>query len=409
MSTLAPAFRVAIEDRDITRVVSDRLISLTLRECRGDEADQLDIDLDDSHGQLAIPPKGARLHFALGWRGQPLVDKGSFVVSEVEHGGTPDKLTLRARSASMIDAFRQQRDRSFHDSTLGAVIDTVAAGNGLASGIAERLRGVAIPHLDQTHESDAALLRRLGKKYDAVATVKNDTLLFLPINDSHTASGQPLPLVTIARALGDQHRYHSAESDAYSGVRAFWMDDRYGRRRSVVAGQAGNSKRLRTTFGTEADARTAAIAEWQRIERGLATFEMQLALGDPRVMPQSPVAVRGFKPEIDGTDWLCKMVTHSISGSGFTTRIEFETRTEPAEAEREMDHDPEEGITGVKANWEDKGRARHSKGTELAGQAENAKTLKRVYASKQSAQRGAMLEWAKIREVREIVAENNEG
>lgn len=407
MTTTAPAFRVAIEDKDITRPVSDRLSSITLRECRGDEADQLDIELDDSDGKLKLPPMGAKISFALGWKGKPLVDKGVFVVSEVEHSGAPDKVTIRARSASMIDAFRQQRDRSFHETTLGAVIDTIAAGNGLVSGISANLRAIDIKHLDQTHESDSALLRRLGKKYDAVATVKNDKLLFIPVNESRTASGKPLPVVKVVRALGDQHRFHTSESDAYSGVRAFWMDEKYGLRRSVVAGQAGNSKRLRTTFANEQDARVAAIAEWQRIERGLATFEMQLALGDPNIMPQSPVVVTGFKAQIDATEWLSKSVTHSITASGFTSRIEFETKTEPAEAERELDHDAEEGITGVKANWKDK--ASSKSGAELAGKSENAKTLKHTYATKQSANRAAALEWGKIKEVREIITENKTG
>ncbi|EIJ46452.1 bacteriophage-related tail D protein [Herbaspirillum sp. GW103] len=407
MTTTAPAFRIVIEEKDISRPVSDRLMSITLRECRGDEADQLDIELDDADGKLKIPSKGAKLNFALGWMGSPLVDKGTFVVSEVEHSGAPDRLTIRARSASMIDAFRQQRDRSFHETTLGAVVDAIAAGNGLASGISHGLRGIAIKHLDQTHESDSALLRRLGKKYDAVATVKSDTLLFMPINESRTASGKSLPLVKVVRALGDQHRYHSSESDAYSGVRAFWMDEKYGLRRSVVAGQAGNSKRLRTTFANEADARTAAVAEWQRIERGLATFEMQLALGDASIMPQSPVVVSGFKADIDATEWLSKTVTHSITGSGFTTRIEFETKSEAADTEREVDHDPEEGITGVKAEWHDRAKKKNNKGTELAGKSDNAKTLKRTYATRQSATRAAALEWAKIKEIREIIRENS--
>ncbi|MFJ3046996.1 contractile injection system protein, VgrG/Pvc8 family [Herbaspirillum chlorophenolicum] len=405
---MAPAFRLVIEEKDITQRVSDRLISITLRECRGDEADQLDVELSDADGKLKIPPKGAKLNFALGWLGKPLVDKGSFVVSSVSHSGTPDRLTIRARSASMIDAFRQQRDRSFHETTLGAVVDSIAAGNGLASGVAAGLRSIAIKHLDQTHESDSALLRRLGKKYDAVATVKNDTLLFIPINESRTASGKPLPVIKVVRKDGDQHQYESSESDAYSGVRAFWMDEKYGRRRSVVAGQAGNSKRLRTTYANEVDARQAAVAEWQRIERGLATFRLALALGNANIMPQSPVMVEGFKAEIDETDWLSKIVTHSIGGGGFTTSVEFETKSEAADTERELDHDPEEGITGVKANWHDKAKTKNTKGTELAGKADNAKTLKRDYATKQSAKRAAVLEWAKIKEVREIIAENNQ-
>src|SRR5450830_723050 len=405
MTTTAPAFRLVIEDKDITQPVSQRLISISLRECRGDEADQLDIELDDADGKLQIPPNGAKVNFSLGWLGKPLVDKGAFVVSEVEHAGAPDRVTLRARSASMIDAFRTQRDRSFHETTLGAIIDTIAAGNNLKSGIATNLRTIAIKHIDQTHESDSALLRRLGKKYDAVATVKNDTLLFMPINESRTVSGKALPTVKIKRNLGDQHNYLSSEADSYSGVRAYWFDDNHGMRRSVVAGVAGNSKRLRTTYATEEDARTAAASEWQRLLRGLATFDMTLAVGDPTISPQSPVQVSGYKPQIDATEWLSKSVEHNGSRNGFTTHVQFETKTEPAETERELQNDPDEGITGVIAKWKDK--VSKKSGNQTAGALGNPKTLKHLYASKQSAKRAANLEWEKIKEVREIIAENN--
>ncbi|WP_426088381.1 hypothetical protein [Janthinobacterium sp. PSPC1-1] len=83
------------------------------------------------------------------------------------------------------------------------------------------------------------------------------------------------------------------------------------------------------------------MAEWQRILRGLATFETSLALGNPAVFPQSPVTVQGFKPEIDAPEWLSIKVTHSLGGSGFTTRVEFETKTEAVEAEREDEKDPD--------------------------------------------------------------------
>lgn len=69
------------------------------------------------------------------------------------------------------------------------------------------------------------------------------------------------------------------------------------------------------------------MAEWQRILRGLVTFEMTLAFGYSAVFPQSPVSVKDCKPEIDDTPWLSTKVTHSLGGSGFTTRVEFETKT----------------------------------------------------------------------------------
>ncbi|OEZ98776.1 phage late control D family protein [Duganella phyllosphaerae] len=408
MTDHIPTFKISIEDKDLTAIVSPRLVNLTLNLCRGDESDQLDISLDDSDGKLALPPRGAQIAVALGWQSSGLVDMGKFTVDEVEHSGAPDTITLRARSANLIDKFKRQEERSFHNTTLGAIIELIAFQNELASGISASLRDTGVPHIDQTHESDAAFLRRLGKKYDAVATVKNDTLLFIPINQSRTVSGKALPVITITRALGDGHRYHSAESNAYTGVRAFWHDERYARRRSVVAGVPGNSKRLRTIFATEADARASAVAEWQRILRGLATFEMSLALGNPAVFPQSPVTVKGFKPEIDATPWLSTKVTHSLGGSGFTTRVEFETKTEVVEAEREEEKDPDEGITGVLAKWTDVAAKKKKEGQEQAGAAGTLKTLEHIYHSKQAAKRAVLHAWRHIQEVRNIIRENGE-
>lgn len=414
-----PAFKITLDGQDITGKFASRLVSLTLTECRGEESDQLDITLTDADGQLAIPPRGARINVQIGWADTGLVDKGVFTVDEVEHSGTPDLLTLRARTASLIDTFRQTQERSFHDTMLGAVIEVIAFQHELKVGIADALRSVKIAHLDQARESDAAFLRRLGKKYDAAATVKNDTLIFVPAGRSKTASGKDLPTIQITRQLGDGHRFHSAERDSYTGVRVFWHDEKHGLRRSVVAGVPGNSKRLRTTYASEANARIAAVAEWGRIQRGLATFELSLALGNPALMPQSPVAVMGFKTEIDSMDWLTSKVTHSISDTGFTTRVELETRTEEAEVEREEQADPDPGITGVIAKWRNvvtkkngqeleptTGAGKHKK--PLAGANANPKTLQRIYANRQTAQHAAKMEWAKITERRNIIKENSD-
>jgi phage protein D len=85
-----PDFRVSLDGRDLTGTIRSRLISLGITEKRGDEADQLDIVLDDSDGRLELPAAGAVLTVQLGWKQgsdvRPgLIDKGSFKVDEVEH------------------------------------------------------------------------------------------------------------------------------------------------------------------------------------------------------------------------------------------------------------------------------------------------------------------------------------
>ena len=62
-------------------------MNLTLSESRGEEADKLDITLDDSDGRLPMPGKGSKIALKLGWAGHGLVDKGTYEVDEVEHQG----------------------------------------------------------------------------------------------------------------------------------------------------------------------------------------------------------------------------------------------------------------------------------------------------------------------------------
>lgn len=118
----------------------------------------------------------------------------------------------------------------------------------------------------------------------------------------------------------------SCPADSYSGVRAYWTHKAGADRKSVLVGHSGNAKRLRETFATEAEARENAQSEWQRVQRGAATFSFSLALGRADLYPEQKIRVQGFKPEIDEATWLISKTTHTISGSsGFTTALELET------------------------------------------------------------------------------------
>ena len=322
---IAPTYRLRLDGQDITPTINPRLISLSLEEARGDTADQLDLVLSDHDGKLALPRKGVKLDLSIGFAGQDLVDKGQFVVDEVEHSGAPDIVTIRARSADLRDSLRVRRDQSWHATTLGDIVKTIAGRHRIDHRIAPALASVAVAHIDQTNESDLNFVTRLGKRHDAVATVKAGSLLFLPINGSQTASGARLPVIAITRASGDSHSYTQSDRDAYTGVRAYWHDGKKANRTGVVVGTKVHPKTLKDTYATASDAMAAAKSEWQRIQRGLATLKLTLAIGVPSLVPQSPVSVQGFKGAIDGTQWLATRVTHKLDDSGLTTEVECET------------------------------------------------------------------------------------
>lgn len=323
----SPSYHLVVDGKDITPTVKPRLISLKLEEARGDTADQLEITLSDHDGALKLQRKGVKVELQLGWADSELVDKGLFIVDEAEHSGAPDVLTIRAKAADMKQSLKARRDQSWHGKTLGDILRTIAARHSLSASVAAQLASVAIAHIDQT-ESDMNFVTRLAKRYDAVATVKKGALLFLPISGSSTASGARLPTVAITRASGDRHQFSQTDRDSYTGVRAYWHDGAKASRKGAVVGSKTNLKSLPDTYASEAAALSAAKAEWQRIKRGLATFKLTLAVGMPELVPQSPISVQGFKPEIDSTQWLAVRVSHQLDDSGLTTEIECERGVE---------------------------------------------------------------------------------
>ena len=324
------AFRVTLDGADLTARFAPRLLSLTLTEKRGDEADQLDVVLDDSDGRMALPRPGARLHVALGWaRGSDvrigLVDKGSFVVDEIAHDGPPDRITIRARAADFTAATRERREGSWRATTIGAIVTDVARRQALVPGIAPALAAIAVPYLAQSREGDLALLRRLGREHDAVATVKAGHLIFARIGAGITAAGRAIPPATFRRRDGDAHSYTIEKREEATGVTASWHDKGEAKKQSVTAG-TGKTRKLARVYPTEAAATRAASAELGRSARAPRKLTLAPALGRPDLHPEQRLRVAGFKPEIDSTAWLIAEVTHTLDGTGgLGTTLQLET------------------------------------------------------------------------------------
>ncbi|RYG20463.1 MAG: phage late control D family protein [Caulobacteraceae bacterium] len=292
--------------------------------------DEVRLVLKDNDGQLAIPPAGASIRVKIGWLDTApgstpqLIDKGTFKVQDREHGGPLDQLSLTARSDNVSGGFRTRRTQTWRDTTLGAVLQEVASRNSLQARIWPEMAQKTIRTLTQRQESDSAFLTRLGRLHDAIATTKNDTLLFGPAGTGETAGGDPIPTFTITRSSGDKHTWKASERDKTSGVTAEYQDRAGGQRRSVTVGSASNAKKLGRVYGSEQTARKAAQAAMSKADRKGATFNMTLAEGRPDLCAGQKITVVGFKPEIDATGWLIKEVSHTIDGSGLRTAIQCE-------------------------------------------------------------------------------------
>ena len=343
----SPGFSITMGGKLRTQL-DERIMSLSLTDNRGFDADQLSISIDDSDGMVALPPRGAELAVSIGWLGEPLVYKGLYTVDEVSHEGPGDIIGITARSADFREEFNVKREVSWHDVTVERVVSAIAHRYGLKAQISEMLMDIEIDHADQTQESDMSFLTRMAEMLGAIATVKNGSLLFILPGGGLTADGKALPSASIDRTSGDRHRFRIADRDAYTGVRAYWLDLNFGKKKKVsvkrrksvkpkkeksssregdyMEGADGNVYVLRKTYQNEEAAKRAAAAKWQQLQRGAAEFSITLASGRAELYPEMHVTVSGFKDEIDNQDWIIARAEHVIDDSGFTTRLELEAK-----------------------------------------------------------------------------------
>ncbi|EON2332941.1 hypothetical protein ACLLK8_005492, partial [Escherichia coli] len=142
---------------------------------------------------------------------------------------------------------------------------------------------------------------------------------------------------------------------AYTGVRAYWLDLNFGKKKQVsvkkrslsqekshsregdyMEGAEGNVFVLRRTFPNEESAKRAAAAKWQQLQKGAAEFAITLAHGRADLYPEMHGTVSGFKTTIDRQDWIIARVEHTIDSNGFTTQLELEAKIPDWIAESEQ-------------------------------------------------------------------------
>lgn len=362
---LTPAAELTIDGKRFGTQAMSRIISISLTDKRGFEADELTIELDDHDGTIAIPKTGSKITLKLGYQETGLVEKGEYLVSEFTASGSPDILSITARAADLAEALAEQVEKSWHKQTLYQIIETIAKKHKYEYIISKDYQNTKIEHIDQTNESDASFMSRLAEQYDAIATVKNGKLLFIPAGESQTASGQPILPTTITRASGDSHSFTYSSSNSYQAVRAYYTDKKTGQKKEVlvnkdnaypnkkttqqtktVKGKTFKAKKkendnqkvntdgqkiktLRHLYATESGAWSGARGAFKKIQRGVAEFSITLAVGHPDLYPETPAVVKGFKPEIDAEAWLITEVSHKIDSGGYTASIQFEARIVP--------------------------------------------------------------------------------
>ena len=337
MEPNVPNFTLSVEGVDYASTLEKRLVSLSITEKLEDGADEFELTLTNEDGALPTIKRGAKAKLTVGWAmgtdvTAGMVDKGTFTVDEVRKEGgsdnSTDTVTIRGRSADLTGAYRNRKDKSWKDKTIGDIVRDIAGANGYEARVHADLVNIKVPSAEQAGKSDMAFIRDLGRRNDAIATVKDGKLLFLPIGTDTNASGQKIATHTLKRQDNSRWSFTVADRQEHDGAEAQWHDRKAAKRKTVREGGGKNPKRIKRSFATEDEAKSASKAEAKRASRGQYEFSYTMALGDPALAPNERVKLEGWDEEIGGVTWLIESVTHKLdSQAGLGTELTLKSVT----------------------------------------------------------------------------------
>lgn len=337
---MTPGFRILAGGTDITAAIRDRLIEITVTDVAGIESDTLKLKIDDRRleggGIAALPTIGTRMVVSMGYVETGLMKMGQYLVDEIECFSPPATMIVTAHAAEMSAPIRAPRTRSFDDVTIGSLATLIAAEHGLTSAVSADLAEVALGHIDQTAESDLALLTRIALAHDALFKVAGGKLIFARRGAAISTSGAPMPKVALAVDQIIEWRFrHSARRPggqgkpdhptdgaspqiASGGVKAYYWDFDAGERKEVTVGKPPYSE-IRHVHVSKEKALAAARSALSTGERGQGELALTI-VGDARIVAEAMVEV-ALRPGVP-TRWVVQRAEHQIGPQGFITQID---------------------------------------------------------------------------------------
>lgn len=317
-SDRSPNYIIKANNNDITDLIRERLISLTLTDETGYESDVLEIELanDDPKNRIKIPPKGAEIELSLGYDDfiRPM---GMFVFDEFRLEGFPEKVTIVCRAAVFNktklgkENMTNQVSRSWEKgTTILGMANRVAADHNMTAKVSKEIGEIELPHFDQQDESDLNLLLRVGQKYDAVVKVANGFIIMTKRGSKKSATGEDLPVMNIKQEDVVAYNYRSSTRESAGTVITFYRITKKAARQEVQVGEGEPVRRIKTLYPNKDVALSVAKAALAKADRDEEELSLTV-IGDPRLMAEMLAKVSGIYEGID-TDYIIKSVRHAI-------------------------------------------------------------------------------------------------
>ncbi len=325
-----PAYRITVNGENITSLLAARLSSLVLTDVAGVESDTVSLTLTDHlpFQRLEIPPTGAEIEVALGYRSR-LRDMGLFIADSIDVSGPPDEMQIRAtasvhgKTSGGKTALTDQKTRSWSvGTTLGDLVAKISGEHGLDPAVSASLGSKTLPHIDQIDESDIALLTRLAREYDAIIKPGGGRIVVATRGESLTTGGDPMPVIDLRQKDVTRWRMSRSLRAPAGRVVAIHRDQTAASDVESRAGDGDPVRRLSRRYPDKAAAQAAADAEFRRSKRAGSQISLSLP-GNPDIVAEAKLRLAGFREGVNG-EWIVTRAVHTLGRGGYSCSLTAE-------------------------------------------------------------------------------------
>lgn len=330
---------VTIGGHDATSFLEPYLLSFSYTDNATGKADSLQIELQDRDGKWAdawAPGKGTSVTASLrclDWFGPGRhagLNCGAFKVDEVEFSGVPDKVSLKAVTASLNSGLRETaKTKAWEGFSLQGVASEVAARHGLT--LLYDAPEHSFARQDQREESDLAFLTRLAGARGVNLKVHDGKLALYGAKEADSRKGTLTIPKTGSQFSPKSYSFkEKSQGTAFTGCEVNYLDpatqqvhtwayDAKGQRVEKAATDAQKVWAVNQRVESEADARKLAQNTLRNKNGGECTGSIEI-MGHPGLVAGITLSLTGFG-KFSGSYFVNK-AEHKV-GSGYTTSAEL--------------------------------------------------------------------------------------
>ena len=216
---------VIIGGHDATNYLASSVMEFEYIDHESGKADEIRLSLHDRDGRWSgdwRPGKGTEIQASftvINWldsEQEITFPCGRFVVDEIEFSGPPDRVEIKALSASLTSSIRDtKRTQAWERYSLQGIAAEIADRNGL--GLMYTAKEHSFGRKDQRDEADLAFLQRLASACGVKCKVHGNHLVLFEADEADNAE----PVLTIPKTGSpfSPSRYRFLDSSSDTGYR----------------------------------------------------------------------------------------------------------------------------------------------------------------------------------------------